>query len=225
MSLHAFQSEPSVVPPVHLVHADDALLVVLKPAGQLSVPGKGALAEGSLAGQVQARWPDAKVVHRLDMATSGLLLFGRGVAWQRVLSRMFAERQVAKRYVAVVHGRLGHQVGASGEIDLPLAADWPHRPRQHVDAAHGKPSLTRWQVLAHDPAGAWTRAALSPVTGRSHQLRVHLLAIGHPILGDALYGVGMAASASPRMLLHAESLSFRHPATGNALTVFAPAPF
>lgn len=225
MPCHALPAERGVVPPVHLVHADDALLVVLKPAGQLSVPGKGELAEGSLAGQVQARWPDAKVVHRLDMATSGLLLFGRGAAWQRVFSRMFAERQVVKRYVAVVQGHLGDQVGASGEIDLPLAADWPHRPRQRVDGAHGKPSLTRWQVLAHDPAGAWTRAALTPVTGRSHQLRVHLLAIGHPILGDALYGVDGAASAAPRMLLHAESLSFLHPATGKALTVIAPAPF
>ena len=208
-----------------LAHDDESCLVIVKPAGQLAVPGRGALSAGSLSGEVQARWPEARVVHRLDMATSGLLLFARGADWQRHYSALFATRQIEKRYVALVRGRLGAAVGSRGEIELPLSADWPNRPRQQVDPVHGKPSLTRWEVLAHDPGASWTRLALQPVTGRSHQLRVHLLALGHPILGDVLYQPDTAAQEAPRLMLHAEALAFRHPVDGRPLQVSAAAPF
>ena len=204
------------------LHVDAACLVVVKPAGLLSVPGRGEHQQDCVAARVQAQFEDALVVHRLDMATSGLMLFARGVDAQRTLSRAFAQREVHKRYVAIVHGRVDP---AEGEIDLPLLADWPNRPLQKVDAAHGKPSLTRYRVLAHDAAANTTRVGLEPVTGRAHQLRVHLLAIGHPILGDALYAPAAVQGLASRLLLHAESLTFAHPATGEALRLECDAPF
>ena len=207
------------MPPLHV---DAACLVVVKPAGLLSVPGRGEHLQDCVAARVQAQFGDALVVHRLDMATSGLMLFARGVDAQRTLSRAFAQREVHKRYVAIVHGRVDP---AEGEIDLPLLADWPNRPLQKVDAAHGKPSLTRYRVLAHDAAANTTRVGLEPVTGRAHQLRVHLLAIGHPILGDALYAPAAVQALASRLLLHAESLTFAHPATGEALRLECDAPF
>jgi tRNA pseudouridine32 synthase/23S rRNA pseudouridine746 synthase len=190
---------------VPVLYVDDAVVVVDKPAGLLAVPGRGEAARDCVAARVQARYVDALVVHRLDQDTSGLLVFGRGAAAQRALSRAFAERRVAKRYMAVVAGL---PASDSGSIDLPLAADWPNRPRQQVDLLHGKPSLTRWCVLARDAATGTTRLALEPVSGRSHQLRVHLLAIGHPILGDALYAPQYTAS---RLMLHASELTIPHP--------------
>lgn len=184
--------------PIRLVHADERLVVVDKPAGLLSVPGR---AEPRCASaQVQARFADALIVHRLDQATSGLLVFARGPEAQRELSADFAERRVEKVYIAVVGGTLTGE----GLVDLPLAADWPRRPRQQVDLLHGKPSQTRWQALG--PQGAHTRVMLHPITGRSHQLRVHLAALGHPIVGDALYAPPDLAAASPRLLLHASEL-------------------
>ena len=207
------------MPPLHV---DAACLVVVKPAGLLSVPGRGEHLQDCVAARVQAQFGDALVVHRLDMATSGLMLFARGVDAQRTLNRAFAQREVHKRYVAIVHGRVDP---AEGEIDLPLLADWPNRPLQKVDAAHGKPSLTRYRVLAHDAAANTTRVGLEPVTGRAHQLRVHLLAIGHPILGDALYAPAAVQALASRLLLHAESLTFAHPATGEALRLECDAPF
>lgn len=210
------------MPTLQLLHLDAACIVVCKPAGQPSVPGRGVLAAGSCVQQVQASWPEARTVHRLDMATSGVLLFARGADAQRQFSRLFELRQVDKRYAALVRGRVGASVGDRGEIDLPLAADWPNRPRQQVDRVHGKPSLTRWRVLAHDPAGRLTRLELAPVTGRSHQLRVHLMAIGHPVVGDPLYG---DAGEAPRLMLHAQALRCRHPLDGTELQVQVPAPF
>ena len=207
--------------PLVIVHADDALVAIDKPAGLLSVPGRGADKADCAASRVQAQFPDAQTVHRLDMATSGLLLFARGVAMQRVLSVMFQTREVVKHYEAVVDGWVERD---EGEIDLPLLADWPQRPRQKVDRLHGKPSLTRYCVLRRDPATRTTRLALQPLTGRTHQLRVHLLAIGHPIAGDALYASG-AAPTAPRLLLHATQLELRHPVTGHAMTMTSPAPF
>ena len=183
---------------MRVLHADDRLVVIDKPAGLLSVPGR--TEPDCASARVQALYPDALVVHRLDQATSGLLLFARGLDAQRDLSADFAERRIDKLYVAVVAGHLEGE----GLIDLPVGADWPNRPRRQVDLEHGKPSQTRWRVLA--PEGGHTRVALKPLTGRTHQLRVHLAAIGHAILGDTLYAQPDLATASPRLLLHASEL-------------------
>jgi tRNA pseudouridine32 synthase/23S rRNA pseudouridine746 synthase len=178
---------------MEIVHLDEALIVVNKPADLLSVPGRSE--PDCASARLQALYPEALIVHRLDMATSGLLLFARGTAAQRALSADFAERRVNKRYVARVAGRL--EAPDWREIDLPLIADWPNRPLQKVDRERGKPSLTRYRTLAIEADG--TRLELEPFTGRSHQLRVHLMSIGHPILGDMLYG----GPSAPRLMLHA----------------------
>lgn len=204
------------------LHVDAACLVVVKPAGLLAVPGRGEHLQDCLSARAQALCADALVVHRLDMATSGLMLFARGAAAQRSLSQAFAQREVHKRYVAVVHGRMAQDEGV---IDLPLMADWPNRPMQKIDMVHGKPSLTRYRVLAFDAATNTTRVALEPVTGRAHQLRVHLLAIGHPMLGDALYAPPPVLALANRLLLHAESLAFAHPTSGSMIELNCDVPF
>lgn len=205
---------------LEVLHVDDTLVVTVKPAGLLSVPGRGDDKQDCMATRVQAAWPDALVVHRLDMGTSGLLVFARGKDAQRALSDAFAQRTVDKRYVAVV---AGHMAGDDGEIDLPLSVDWPNRPRQQVDPERGKPSLTRWRVLQRN--ATTTRVALEPVTGRSHQLRVHLWASGHPILGDALYAPDPVRDAAARLLLHAEALELAHPGDGRRLAFHSATPF
>ena len=205
------------IPEVRLLHADAFLLVLDKPSGLLSVPGRGEDKQDCLSARVQAAFPDALIVHRLDQATSGLILMARGAAMQRALSRSFETREVGKRYLAVVSGHLPAPSDPNapdgwGLIDLPIIVDWPHRPLRIIDAERGKPSQTRWRVLAHDTAANTTRVELEPVTGRSHQLRVHLKALGHPILGDALYAPETVQAAAPRLLLHACALHFTHPA-------------
>ena len=202
------------------LRSDDALVVVDKPAGQLSVPGRGDDKADCTWTRVRAQWPDALVVHRLDQATSGLLLFARGLAVQRALSRAFAERRVDKHYIAVVHGVLASD---EGRIELPIAADWPQRPRQRVDAATGKPALTLYTVRQRDAATQRTRLALQPLTGRTHQLRVHLAAIGHPVVGDMLYATGH--DPADRLLLHAEQLQLVHPLDGRPLHLQCACPF
>lgn len=203
---------------MELVYRDDALLVVNKPAGLLAVPGRGEDKQDCLSVRIQRQFPDALVVHRLDMATSGLLVFARGASMQRKLSRLFHDRKVQKRYVAVVAGKLEP---VAGEIALPLGADWPNRPKQMVDLDSGKSSLTRYRLLAYDAVADTSRLELEPVTGRTHQLRVHLAAIGHPIIGDTLYG-GLPAG---RLLLHARSLSFEHPHLGTLLDLACEPPY
>lgn len=198
------------------------MLVVDKPAGLLSVPGRGPDKADCAATRVQQQFPDALVVHRLDMGTSGLLVFARGPEAQRQLSRSFEARQTDKRYEALVWGLVQ---GDQGLIDLPLICDWPNRPRQMVSYETGKPSTTRWQVLARDASKHHTRIALQPITGRSHQLRVHLQALGHPILGDELYAHGQAQAAAPRLMLHACRLKLPHPVTGATLVVESNVPF
>ena len=205
---------------IAVLYRDDALIVVDKPAGMLAVPGRGEHLSDCAAARVQAMFADARVVHRLDQATSGLLVFARSADAQRALNLAFAERRVGKRYVAVVGGLIA---GEQGCIDLPLASDWPNRPRQIVDAARGKPSLTHWRVLARDRAQGCTRLELEPLTGRSHQLRVHLQALGHPIVGDALYAP--RAPAAPRLLLHACALVLPHPYDQRALSLASAVPF
>lgn len=182
------------------------LVAVSKPAGLPSVPGRAAGLEDCVWHRVRDQFADALVVHRLDMATSGVMLFARGLPAQRALSRAFESRQVRKRYVAQVHG---HPAEDSGTIDLPLAADWPQRPRQRVDLQAGKAAVTHWRVVARDAKQARSTLELEPVTGRSHQLRVHLLALGNPIVGDQLYGVDDAAE---RLHLHASWIEVPDPA-------------
>ncbi len=205
-----------------VIYQDRSLLVLDKPCGLLSVPGRGPRKQDSLLRRAQQRFADAQCVHRLDMETSGLMVLARGKTAQRALNRLFAQRQVKKQYIALVCGRLTTQ---EGEIHLPLICDWPNRPRQKVDQARGKPSSTRYQVLHHDPRRDTTRLALQPVTGRSHQLRVHLQSLGHSILGDRLYAPGGAGALAPRLLLHASALTFRHPENGRLSHFHSHAPF
>lgn len=191
--------------------------MVIKPAGLLSVPGRGEDKQDCLSSRLQKEFPDALVVHRLDMATSGLMVFARGLDVQRKLSEMFREREVEKRYVALAAGKLN----AAGEINLPIATDWPNRPLHKIDHDFGKPSLTHYRLLDYDPASDTSRVELEPVTGRTHQLRLHLATIGHPILGDQLY-IGRPAE---RLMLHAASLIFFHPQTGLPLNFSSAPPF
>ncbi len=208
-----------------LLHVDDSLIVIDKPGGLLSVPGRGVDKQDSLAARVQARYADACIVHRLDMATSGLMVMARGPAAQRALSHAFATRQVSKRYVAVVAGQMQAPADSWSVIDLPLIADWPNRPRQKVDALHGKPSVTRWRILDHDVINGTTRVELEPVTGRTHQLRVHLCALGHPIMGDALYAPPDRRDETTRLHLHAAMLTLTHPVTGVQSAFSSAVPF
>ena len=211
-----------------LVYADDSLLVADKPPGLLAVPGRGEDKQDCLSSRVQAQHPEALVVHRLDMATSGLMLLARSREVQRSMSIAFAAREVHKRYEAVVQGRLDMPALAESGwamIDLPIALDWPARPLRVIDTLLGKPSTTRWRVLAYDPVTDTTRLLLEPVTGRSHQLRVHMQALGHPILGDALYAPVEVQAAAPRLLLHARELRLTHPVTGAAMHLLAETPF
>ncbi len=205
--------------PLEVIHADHEVLVVGKPEGLLSVPGKGAHLADCLLTRVQAVYPEALLVHRLDRDTSGVMVFALSPHAQRHLGLQFEKRQVKKTYVARVWGRVEDKTGT---IDLPLAVDWPNRPRQKVDHENGRTAITDWRVMkATDDE---TRLRLFPKTGRSHQLRVHCLAIGHPILGDPLYADG-AAGAFPRLMLHSENLRFRHPDGGKGVSFTSQAPF
>ena len=195
------------------LYIDAQMLVLDKPPGLLSVPGR--TEPDCLATRAQALWPDARVVHRLDQATSGVWVMARGLAAQRALSLAFEQRRVHKTYVAVVEGEVA---GESGSINLPLRVDWPNRPRQIVDPQQGKPALTHWRVL--ERGHGTTRLQLEPVTGRSHQLRVHLQALGHPIVGDDLYGM-----PGPRLLLHAQALQLPHPDDGRSMHFESAVPF
>jgi len=210
---------------IEALYADGTLLVFNKPSGLLAVPGRGTDKQDCLSARVQARYPDALIVHRLDMATSGLMVMARGAFAQRALSQAFAAREVNKRYIAVVFGRLEAPLEGWGIIDLPIIVDWPNRPLRIVDHQLGKPSLTRWRVLGYEENGTSTRVELEPITGRSHQLRVHLRELGHPILGDALYAPPDVQAQASRLLLHAGSLGFVHPATGERLMFECPVPF
>ncbi|MBK4214486.1 RNA pseudouridine synthase [Paracoccus caeni] len=209
-------------PPVEapeILHADHEILVVGKPSGLLSVPGKGEHKADCAIERLRGAFPTILLVHRLDQDTSGVMVFGLTPHAQRNLSKQFEDRKTKKTYVARLAGRLEPKTGT---VDLPLIVDWPNRPRQKVDHETGKPAQTDWRVMrASDEE---TRVRLFPLTGRSHQLRVHMAELGHPILGDPLYATGAAAD-HPRLMLHAESLRLRHPDSGVHLTFSQPAPF
>jgi tRNA pseudouridine32 synthase/23S rRNA pseudouridine746 synthase len=210
---------------LQIIYADDSILVLNKPAGLLSVPGRGPDKQDCLSTRVQMQFPDALVVHRLDMATSGLIIMARGVAAQRVLSLAFENRAVHKRYEAVVQGLVQAPVDSWQTIDLPIAADWPRRPLRIIDKEMGQPSLTRYRVISTSIDEQSSRLALAPITGRTHQLRVHLLAIGHPICGDALYAPDTVCAAAPRLMLHACELTLNHPQDGRTLQFACAAQF
>lgn len=205
--------------PLDILHQDHELLIVNKPSGLLSVPGRGAHLADCLIARIQAVFPEALLVHRLDRDTSGVMVFAMTPHAQRHLGLQFEKRQVKKVYVARVYGTVD---GDEGTVDLPLIVDWPNRPKQHVDHENGKPAVTDWKVAKRGDTE--TRMRLFPQTGRSHQLRVHMLALGHPILGDPFYASGPALEA-PRLMLHAESLRLRHPDGGRGMTFKAKCPF
>jgi tRNA pseudouridine32 synthase / 23S rRNA pseudouridine746 synthase len=204
---------------VDVVYQDDELLIVLKPAGLLSVPGRGPDKQDCVFKRLVEQISDALVVHRLDMATSGLMVFARHPAAQRQLSGAFAQGLVHKQYRAIVRGvlTLDH-----GQIDAPLWPDWPNRPRQKIDPIYGKPSLTHYTVLQRDRLNQQTHVLLQPLSGRTHQLRVHMLSIGHPIVGDALYAEQWPAA---RLMLHASRLQLTHPLHGAMLSFDSASPF
>ena len=204
-----------------IIHQDKDILVLEKPAGLLSVPGRGAEKQDSLASRVQAEFPEALVVHRLDMETSGIMLMARNPESQRAMGRLFESRCIDKTYTAVVSGQLQNN---SGEINFPLISDWLNRPRQKIDSKLGKPAKTAYRVIDYDAQQHTTRVELFPETGRSHQLRVHMMAIGHPISGDRLYNQTVNAP-SDRLLLHASSLEFSHPSQHKTVKFDSPVPF
>jgi len=209
---------------IDFYYKDEHMAMVSKPSGLLTVPGKGPDKADCLIARLQEQSPYAKIVHRLDMATSGILVIAYTPTAHRELSRQFQERETDKHYIAVINGNLGESSGeAEGSVDLPLIADWPNRPKQKVCFESGKPSKTLWKILEQKEDR--TRVKLIPITGRSHQLRVHMLALGHPILGDNLYACEDALSKSDRLLLHAEQLKVTHPITGVEITAKASPEF
>lgn len=211
--------------PPDVIFFDASILVLNKPAGLLSVPGRGDDKQDCLYSRLHKHFPEALVVHRLDMATSGIILFARDKTAQRLLGNAFANREVHKRYVAVVNGLVAQRGGEWTTIDLPIAVDWPNRPLRVIDTKNGKPSVTRMQAIGHDVQNNTSRVVLEPHTGRSHQLRVHMQAIGHCILGDALYAPPDLAARAPRLLLHADHIAFRHPVSGLPMEFNCPAEF
>lgn len=210
---------PPPIPPPILYH-DERIIVLDKPTGLLSVPGIGPGKADCLAARVAAAHPGARIVHRLDRDTSGVIIMAFDAEAHRALSIQFQDRLVDKAYVAVVAGAVADD---EGEIDLPIRKDLEDTPRQIVDHVHGRPSVTRWRVLARQ--GDRTRLDLRPLTGRSHQLRLHLKEIGHPILGDDLYAPPDVRALTERLMLHALRLSVVHPETASPMTFEAPCPF
>ncbi|WJY15658.1 bifunctional tRNA pseudouridine(32) synthase/23S rRNA pseudouridine(746) synthase RluA [Pectobacteriaceae bacterium CE90] len=199
---------PPTDPWLHILYQDQHIIVVNKPSGLLSVPGRAPEHKDSIMNRIQADFPQAESVHRLDMATSGVMVVALNKAAERELKRQFREREPKKSYLARVWGTLEQD---EGMVDLPLICDWPNRPKQKVCFEQGKAAQTEYQVLARDDDGT-TRVKLMPITGRSHQLRVHMLALGHPILGDGFYAHPAAKALAPRLLLHAQELCITHPA-------------
>ncbi|MEO1796090.1 MAG: RluA family pseudouridine synthase [Pseudomonadota bacterium] len=204
--------------PLTVLHLDHELLIVGKPTGLLSVPGKGPDLADCLLSRIEAEYPTARLVHRLDRDTSGVMVFALSAHAQRHLGLQFEKRQVRKVYLAEVMGRLEGE----GAVDAPLIVDWPNRPRQMIDPENGREAITEWR--AKKP-GETTRVELRPQTGRSHQLRVHMESLGHPILGDPFYGTDASRNAAPRLMLHAWKLAFRHPDGGERVEFRAKIPF
>jgi tRNA pseudouridine32 synthase/23S rRNA pseudouridine746 synthase len=217
-----YNPPPQTVLPV--VYVDDMVLVLDKPAGLLTVPGRGEAKQDCLSKRAQDVYPEALIVHRLDRDTSGLVVMARGIVAQRALNLSFEKRLVDKCYEAVVIGTLPINPDWQ-EIDLPLLVDWPNRPKRTVNFEAGQRALTRWRCVSADTQRNCSRVELEPVTGRTHQLRVHMQALGHPMLGDTLYATPEALAMSDRLQLHARNLSIPHPGNGVVLEFRAPVPF
>lgn len=211
---------PPTQPYLTIVYQDDDILVLDKPSELLTVPGKALGHKDSLELRAKRVFPTATIVHRLDMATSGVIVMAMNKHSHRNLSRQFEQRQTSKMYKARVHGKLNK---SAGMVDLPLICDWPNRPKQMVDFERGKPSQTLFQVIAAEENA--TVVELTPITGRSHQLRVHMLSLGHPILGDRLYAHPEALAMAPRLQLHACRLGLTHPVTEDKLVFESPCEF
>ena len=211
---------PPRAPYLSVIAEDEDYLVLNKPSGLLSVPGKHAHLQDCLERRVQEHFTDATTIHRLDMDTSGVIVMARTRHGHKHIGQQFEKRRTQKVYHARVFGDVE---GDEGVVDLPLRCDWPNRPKQMVDYELGRKALTRWTV--RDREGDVTRIMLYPETGRSHQLRVHMLALGHPILGDNFYAHDTARTMADRLQLHAESLSFMHPRRKEIMTYHAPCPF
>jgi tRNA pseudouridine32 synthase/23S rRNA pseudouridine746 synthase len=213
-------------PPEHrglnILYIDDALIVLNKPAGLLSVPGRGNEKQDCLTARVQQEYPEVLSVHRLDMETSGIIIMARNANVHRQLGQLFEQRKIHKRYVAIVDGRVKTPTGS---IDLPLCSDWPNRPRQKVDADHGKPAMTRYRLLQYISEENCSLLELTPLSGRTHQLRVHLMSLGHPIHGDRLYATRDIVEKSSRLLLHASYLAFKHPLSREPIEIESEPPF
>ena len=204
---------------LEIIYQDEYLIAINKPSGLLSVPGIGDMNQDSVATRMLAIHPEVKVVHRLDCLTSGIMLLAVGIKMQRELSRQFHDRKINKQYTAVVRGVVSDQQGV---IDIPMRGDPDDRPRQIIDYQQGKPSSTEWRVISVESDR--TRLLLKPITGRTHQLRIHCIAIGHIIVGDTLYG-DEVENQEKRMLLHAERIDLFHPATGAAMNLTAACEF
>ncbi len=215
-----FVYAPPMEPFLDVVHQDDQLLVLNKPSGLLSVPGRAEEHKDCLESRAQSVYPTATTIHRLDMDTSGLLCMAMNKDAHRHVGLQFEKRMTRKAYIARVWGHLKEE---QGEVDLPLRCDWPNRPKQMVDHELGRSALTKWEVVSREDKT--TLVKLMPVTGRSHQLRVHMLALGHPIVGDRFYAEGEALSFSQRLHLHAQTLELRHPIGGEYNTFTASCPF
>lgn len=215
-----FIYQPPMSPYLDIIYQDDDIVVVNKASGLLSVPGRLPEHQDCLQHRVQRVLPSATIVHRLDMATSGIILLALNKKAHVAISQQFEKRKTSKRYIARVYGKLKE---SQGSVDLPLICDWPNRPKQKVDFDSGKPSLTHYQVLSEEPET--TLVELTPVTGRSHQLRVHMLALGHPILGDRLYAHEEALKASNRLQLHAQKLTIYHPVSNEVIEFSAACSF
>ncbi|MGP3590412.1 bifunctional tRNA pseudouridine(32) synthase/23S rRNA pseudouridine(746) synthase RluA [Vagococcus sp. WN89Y] len=212
---------PPQEPWLVILYQDAHIMVVNKPGGLLSVAGRLEEHKDSIMSRIQRGFPEAESVHRLDMATSGVIVVALTKAAERELKRQFREREPKKQYLARVWG---HVEKDEGLVDLPLICDWPNRPKQKVCYETGKAAQTEYQVLSRDDDGT-SRVLLKPITGRSHQLRVHMLALGHPILGDRFYAPPEVLALAPRLLLHAQTLTITHPAFGNSMTFKAPVDF
>jgi len=211
---------PPIEPHLNVLHVDDDLLLVSKPSGLLSVPGRGPLLKDCVEARARSMYPEVTIVHRLDLDTSGVMAMARHRVAHRHMGWQFEKRRIAKVYVARVWGAIRDDAGV---IEAPLRCDWPNRPRQMIDQIQGRAASTSWQVVSREANS--TRVRLLPETGRSHQLRVHMMSIGHPILGDNLYAHPAACDTAERLQLHAQSLSFCHPAGDRQLTIVDECPF